>query len=133
MTDIIHKLNRVTIIGVGLLGGSIGLALKSRNRRLHVVGVGRREASLNEARRVGAIDEYHVDAAAAVRDSDLVILATPIGAFETYLRAIKPHLKKGAIVTDVGSTKAMVVRLAEKIMGKGGPFVGSHPMAGSEK
>lgn len=123
----------VTIIGVGLLGGSIGLALKARDRAVRVAGVGRRRESLRKAMQVGAIDTAHLDAAEAVAESDLVILATPVGAFEQYLRAIRPVLRRGAMVTDVGSTKAAVVRAAQRILGRGGPFVGSHPMAGSEK
>ena len=129
----VRELEHVTIIGVGLVGGSIGLALKARNRRVRVAGVGRRRESLQEALKVGAIDTAHLDATQAVPRSDLVILATPVGAFETHLRAIAGVLAKGAVVTDVGSTKAQVVRTAERILGRGGPFVGSHPMAGSER
>ncbi|MFB3893555.1 MAG: prephenate dehydrogenase [Phycisphaerae bacterium] len=155
------------MIGVGLLGGSVALAAK-RVFGAKVVGVGRRQASLDAALAVGAIDKAylaaekaggsrewrvgsrgrtvhrasdtpytplptpHFDLQAAVADSDLIILATPVGAFEDYLRAIAPALKKGAVVTDVGSTKALVVRSGEAILGRGGPFIGSHPMAGSE-
>jgi len=126
------KLQRLTIIGVGLLGGSIGLAIKARNPRVRIAGVGRRRESLEAALKVGAIDEAHLDAIPAVTGSDLVILATPVGAFEDYLRLIRPVLSPKAMVTDVGSTKAAVVHSAERILGKGGPFVGSHPMAGSE-
>jgi prephenate dehydrogenase len=126
-------LQHVTVIGVGLLGGSIGLALKHRLPRVRVAGVGRRRASLREALRVGAIDTTHLDAAEAPAGSDLGILATPVGAFEGYLRAIRPALKPGAWVTDVGSTKAEVVRTARRVLGPRGPFIGSHPMAGSER
>jgi prephenate dehydrogenase len=125
-------IHHVTIIGVGLLGGSTGLAIKALGGGIGVAGVGRRAASLRAAMKVGAIDSAHLDASQAVATSDLVILATPVGAFENCLRAIKPHLKKGAVVTDVGSTKGAVVRLAARVLGPGGPFVGSHPMAGSE-
>ena len=121
----------VTIVGVGLLGGSAALAIKACDPAVHVAGVGRRQSSLDEALAVGAIDSAHLDAAAAA-DSDLVILATPVGAFEGHLRAVAPVLKAGAVVTDVGSTKAAVVRMARRVLGPQGPFVGSHPMAGSE-
>lgn len=126
-------IHHVTIIGVGLLGGSAGLAIKALGGGVQVAGVGRRAESLREAMRVGAIDSVHLDAAETVGKSELVILATPVCSFERYLKAIAPHLKKGAIVTDVGSTKGQVVRAASKILGAKGVFVGSHPMAGSDR
>jgi prephenate dehydrogenase len=127
------NLRHVTIIGAGLLGGSMGLAIKRLCRGVHVAGVGRRRKSLAAALKVGAIDSAHLEASTPAGRSDLVILATPVGAFGKYLKAIAPHLKRGVLVTDVGSTKATVVRTAEAILGRGGPFVGSHPMAGSER
>jgi len=128
-----RRFQHVTIIGVGLLGGSIGLALK-RRFRAHVAGVGRRQASLDEALRRGTIDEAFLDAAAPASRSDLVILATPVRAFEAHLRAIAPVLKPSCLVTDVGSTKAVVVASAQRVFRRGRcPFVGSHPMAGSEQ
>ena len=127
-----ERVQHVTIVGVGLLGGSVALAIKAHDPAVRVAGVGRRQASLVEALAVGAIDTAHLDAGEVVGRSDLVILATPVGAFERHLRAMAGKLKRNAAVTDVGSTKAMVVRTAEKVLGKGGPFVGSHPMAGSE-
>jgi prephenate dehydrogenase len=123
----------VTIIGVGLLGGSAGLAIRASNPAVRIAGVGRRRSSLDEALKVGAIDTAHLDAAVPAGRSDLVILATPVGAFERHLRAIRDVLPKRAVVTDVGSTKARVVRTGERILGRGGAFVGSHPMAGSEQ
>lgn len=126
------KVRHVTIIGVGLIGGSVGLAIKANDPDVRIAGVGRRQSSLDAALRAGTIDTAHLDPAEAVGESDLVILATPVGAFEKHLRAIAGALKRSAIVTDVGSTKAAVVRAAERVLGRGGPFVGSHPMAGSE-
>ncbi len=125
-------LKHVTIIGTGLLGGSVGLAVRRAFPGVEVAGVGRRRASLNAAKRKGCVHTVHLDPAEAVNRSDLVILATPVGAFEAILRQIQPCLKRGAIVTDVGSTKAEVVRIAERVLGCGGAFVGSHPMAGNE-
>jgi len=122
----------VTIIGVGLLGGSAGLAIKAHDPSIRVEGVGRRRSSLDQALKAGAIDTAHLDPTETARHSDLILLATPVGAFEKHLRAIAGILKKDAIVTDVGSTKARVVRTGERILGKGGQFIGSHPMAGSE-
>ncbi len=123
----------MTIVGVGLLGGSAGLGIKAWDSHVEIAGVGRRQVSLDKALRVGAIDSAYLDPTVPARRTDLVILATPVGAFEKHLRAIAPVLRRGAIVTDVGSTKVRVVRTAERILGKGGAFVGSHPMAGSEQ
>jgi len=123
----------ITIIGVGLLGGSLGLAVKARDPSVRIAGVGRRQASLDEALKVGAIDSAHLDPSEVVACSDLVVLATPVGAFGRYLRIIAPLLKPRAIVTDVGSTKASVVRQAAQVLGRDGRFIGSHPMAGSER
>jgi prephenate dehydrogenase len=121
------------IVGVGLLGGSIGLALKRLDHSVRVIGVGRRQSSLDAAIKAGAVDVASLDAAEHASQADLVILATPVGAFERHVRAIEPALKRGAVVTDVGSTKAVVCRQARAILGRGGAFVGSHPMAGSHR
>lgn len=123
----------VTIVGVGLLGGSIGLALKAKYPDIEIAGVGRRQTSLDQAAAIGAIDTAHFDATEPASKSDLIILATPVGAFARHLAAIAGSLKPGALVTDVGSTKAAVVRTASSILGAGEVFVGSHPMAGSEQ
>jgi prephenate dehydrogenase len=123
----------LSILGVGLLGGSIGLAVKSIANGVRVVGYGHRTSTLEEAARVGAIDLPMSSAAEAVRGADLVILCTPVGLFEDLLREIAPALTPGAVVTDVGSTKRSVVELAERILPRNVHFVGSHPMAGSEQ
>jgi prephenate dehydrogenase len=127
-----RRIKHVTIIGVGLLGGSVGLAIKAWRPAVKIAGVGRRSSSLDAALAAGTVDSVHLDPAEVVGRTDLVILATPVGAFERHMRAIAGRLKDGAIVTDTGSTKALVVRAAERVFGRGGPFVGSHPMAGSE-
>ncbi len=127
-----NALHHVTIVGVGLLGGSAGLALKAHDPGIRIAGVGRRQASLDAALATGAIDTAHLDAAEAVGRTDLVILATPVGAFESQMRALADALPAEAIVTDVGSTKAAVVRSAGRRLGHA-RFVGSHPMAGSEQ
>lgn len=127
-----YQLKHVTIIGAGLLGGSVGLAIKAHDPKVRIAGVGRRRVSLDEALEVGAIDTAHLDTAEAAAKSDLVILATPVAAFAGHLAAMGPVLRRGAVVTDVGSTKVTVVRTAEKLLGRTGRFVGSHPMAGSE-
>lgn len=126
------EVGHITVVGVGLLGGSIGLAAKAADDRVTVVGVGRRQASLDRALAAGAADRATLDIAEGVAKADLVVLATPLGAYEAHLQALGGALPARAVVTDVGSTKAVVVRLAEGILGRGGPFVGSHPMAGGE-
>lgn len=127
---------KITIIGVGLLGGSIGLALKRRKLVPSggVAGFVRREASVRDCERTGAVDFATTDLLAAVWDSDLAILCTPLAQMLPRAREILPALKRGAIVTDVGSVKAGVVRELEPLVAKAGAhFVGSHPMAGGEK
>ncbi len=124
---------RLSILGVGLLGGSLGLAAKRRITGCHVMGHGHRAETLAKAVQSGAIDEARTTPAEAVAGADLVVLATPVGLFDELLHQIAPALKPGAIVTDVGSTKRSVVRSAASILPAGVHFVGSHPMAGSEK
>ncbi len=127
------RVEQVTVVGVGLLGGSIGLAVKAAEERVRVVGVGRRMSSLQRALDAEAIDEATLDTAAGASGADVVVLATPMPAYGRHLEALRPALRAGAMVTDVGSTKRLVVRIAEAVLGRGGPFVGSHPMAGGEQ
>ena len=126
-------MKRLSILGVGLLGGSVGLAAKSVVSDVSVVGYGHRASTLDEALRRGAIDRGVRSAAEAVEGADAVILCTPVGLFGDLLREIGPALRAGTIVTDVGSTKRSVVELAGKVLPPRVRFVGSHPMAGSEK
>ena len=123
-------MRQITIIGVGLLGGSLGLALKKHLTDCRVVGCGHRESSLVEAERRGAIDARTLDPADAVRDADLVVVCVPVGRMPAWLAAVGPHLKPGAVVTDVGSTKAAIVAAGETHVRPPAFFVGSHPMAG---
>ena len=124
---------RLSILGVGLLGGSLGLAARFAVKGCTVVGYGHRRETLDAAIQMGALDEAYDRAAAAVRGADLVVLCTPVGVFDELLREIAPALAPGAVVTDVGSTKRSVVAAAEKLLPPTARFVGSHPMAGSEK
>lgn len=124
------KIEKVSIIGVGLIGGSLGLALKKKGLASKIVGIGRRETSLREALRVGAVDEITLDLKEGVSEADLVVLAVPVGSILKIGREIVPHLKQGAILTDVGSTKEEIVRTLG-ILTK--DFVGAHPMAGSNE
>src|SRR6476469_1300502 len=100
---------RLSILGVGLLGGSIGLAVRHLLKDCTVVGYGHRRATLDAALAAGAIQEAKGTAAEAVRGADLVILCTPVGIFRSILEEIAPTLARGAVVTDVGSTKRSVV------------------------
>ncbi len=125
---------KITIIGVGLLGGSIGLAVKRRRLAREVAGFVRRTASLKDCEKAGAVDYATTDLLAAVSNADLVILCTPLSQMRSRVVEMLPALKRGAIVTDVGSVKAGVVRELESLIQKGGAhFIGSHPMAGAEK
>lgn len=127
------EFKRLSILGVGLLGGSIGLAVKKLTSGGEIVGYGHRASTLETAMKMGAIDRSTTSAAEAVRGADLVILCTPVGTFRSLLQEIAGGLTSGAIITDVGSTKRSIVRLAEELLPKTVHFVGSHPMAGSEK
>ena len=127
------RIENITVVGVGLLGGSIGLAAKAVDERIRVVGVGRRMSSLRRALDAGAIDEASLDPAAGSKGADVIILATPLPAYARHLERIADVVRRGTLVTDVGSTKRLVAGIAERILGKGGAFVGSHPMAGGEQ
>jgi prephenate dehydrogenase len=127
------QLHRLSIIGVGLLGGSIGMAIKAALSNCEIIGYGHRAETLERAVQVGAIDRGTSDLKSAVSDADLVILCTPVGLLGEMLKGISGFLRPGAIVTDVGSTKASVVAASIEILPSNVDFVGSHPMAGSEK
>jgi prephenate dehydrogenase len=126
--------SKIAIIGVGLLGGSLGLALKKRGLAGAVAGFVRRESSLAACQKAGVADMVELDMGKVVAGADLVILCTPIAQMRPLAEQLAPHLKRGAIVTDVGSVKERVVRELEPVIGRAGAcFIGSHPMAGSEK
>ncbi|MGY8806057.1 MAG: prephenate dehydrogenase, partial [bacterium] len=121
---------RVAILGVGLLGGSVALAAKKHGLAKHVVGCGRRQAPLQAALSRGVLDEV-ADVASACRDADLVLLATPLASMAAVLEAAAPELGPKTIVTDVGSVKGPVAGTLPKLLPAGTTFIGSHPMAGS--
>lgn len=128
------QFQKITLIGVGLLGGSIGMAVRERKLAGEVAGYVRREASLKECERAGAVDYATTDLLAAVSGAGLVILCTPLAQMRALALQFLPALKRGAVVTDVGSVKADVVREVGSIIKTAGAhFVGSHPMAGGEK
>jgi prephenate dehydrogenase len=125
---------KITILGVGLLGGSIGLAVRRRKLARQTAGFVRRAASLKDCEKAGVADFATTDLLAAVWDADLVILCASLGQMHLLAGRMLPALKPGVIVTDVGSVKAGVVRELETLLATSGAhFVGSHPMAGAEK
>ena len=127
-------LKRLTIIGVGLIGGSLARALKVAGACEEVVGCGRDEAHLRQAMALGVIDRYTTDIAAAVTGADMVVVAVPVGAMESCFRAMRGHLADDAVVTDVGSAKGSVVAAARAAFGDlPAGFVPGHPIAGTEK
>ena len=125
---------KVTIVGVGLLGGSLGLALKQRHLAGQVHGYVRRAASVQECQKLGVVDRASQNLEEAVTGAELVVLCTPLAQMRELTHAMMPALKRSAVVTDVGSVKASVVHHLEPLVaGAGARFVGSHPMAGAEK
>jgi prephenate dehydrogenase len=126
-------LSSVTIVGVGLIGGSFGLALKRRGLAEHIIGAGRSRASLERALELGGIDEIADDLREAVERSSFVFLAAPTRAICRIVEELASAVPDSAIVTDAGSTKKLVVDAAERCWRDTVTFVGSHPIAGSEK
>lgn len=125
--------NHVAIIGVGLIGGSLGLVLRSQGLANSVVGIGRRVENLKLAVELGAIDHYVVEAEAGVRGADLVLLATPVASYRAQVESWKSCLGAGTLVSDVGSVKGSLVEELETRMPPGVEFVGAHPIAGKER
>jgi len=125
---------KIAIVGVGLLGGSLALAIRERKLAAVLHGYVRRDASLNECEQAGLKEFASRDLPAVVRDADLVILCTPLAQMRDLVRQMLPALKRGAVVTDVGSVKASVISdLAPIISSADAHFIGAHPMAGAEK
>ena len=124
---------KVTIVGVGLIGGSLGMILKRDGLADQVIGVGRTIENLELAVKLEAIDRYEQDPEQAIPGTDLVILATPVESYASHLKRWGPLLEEGAIVSDVGSVKGPLVEQAESLMPSGVHFVGAHPIAGKEK
>jgi len=125
---------KIALLGVGLLGGSLGLAIKQRHLAGRVEGFVRRRQSITETQAAGAVDQAGHDLRAVVADADLVIFCTPIAQMAPLASELLNHLRPGALVTDVGSVKGGVVAELEPLIQRaGGSFIGSHPMAGAEK
>lgn len=131
----VPRFRRVVIAGVGLMGGSLGMALKQRGLARRVVGWVRRPEVIPQAKRVGAIDQGTRSLSEAVAQADLVVLCGPISTSLPWLKAMLPHLAPGCLITDVGSTKSQLMRSAQRLLTRRPDlnFIGSHPMAGSER
>jgi prephenate dehydrogenase len=128
------RLDTLTIVGVGLIGGSVGLAAKSRGLARRVVGVGRDERTLARAVAVGAIDSFTTSLADGASAADLVVVCTPVDRVAADVLTAANTAPPRSVVTDAGSTKGNIVRAIHgKMSPKAAPFVGSHPLAGSEK
>ena len=126
-------IERLCVVGVGLIGGSLARALKRAGAVGEVVGTSRREEHLRRARELGVVDRYSLDASEAVRGADMVVVCTPMGAMEEVFRALRPGLDSGATLSDAGSVKQTVFRAARAAFGRVPSFlVPAHPIAGTE-
>lgn len=125
--------DKVSIIGVGLIGASFALALRENHLCSTIIGYGRKIDNLERARERGIIDGYTLELSKVCIDSDLVILSTPVSVFKGIIAKIKGTFKKGCLITDVGSVKGKLVYELEEMMPEGTHYIGSHPIAGSDK
>ena len=127
------RIGKLVVVGVGLIGGSFALALRQAGAVDRVTGVGRSRRNLDQALRLGIIDEIATDLKQALQGADLVLLAMPVGQTGRILAQIEPHLGPGTVVTDAGSTKGDVVAAARSSFGAAlARFVPAHPIAGAE-
>ncbi len=131
--DFPRRFGTVAIIGVGLIGGSLGMALKARRLAQRVVGIGRNSERLQEAVQLNAVDDVTTDWQAGIAEADVVVLCTTVGNILETVGEVLHGVKPGAVVTDVGSTKGAIVSQAAQATRSGSDFVGGHPMAGSER
>lgn len=129
-----ETINKLCIIGTGLMGGSLALALRKSGFCKHITGTGRTEATLKQAKELGVIDDYSLDIAQAVSDSDLIVLCVPVGSMKSVMETIDTSIPDHAVLTDVGSAKQCVIDDAISVLNKSLPrFVPGHPIAGTEK
>ena len=127
-------INKITIIGIGLIGGSLARALKEKNLAKTVFGYGRDRSRLEEAKKHNIIDDYSTQIEKAVNHADIIVIATPVGTFRNIFSEVKPLIVDDVIISDVGSTKTNIVDIAKEILGdKSQCFVPAHPIAGKEQ
>ncbi|MDC1449983.1 prephenate dehydrogenase/arogenate dehydrogenase family protein [Candidatus Thioglobus sp.] len=127
-------INKITIIGVGLIGGSLAKAIKENNLAKVVFGFGRDLNRLEKAQKANVIDQFSTNLEDAINDSDIVIIATPVGSFQEILSEIKPFLTSKIVISDVGSTKTNIALIVSQTLGSySNYFIPAHPIAGKEK
>lgn len=127
-------IDKICIIGVGLIGGSFAAGLKQSNQVKSIVGFGRNEDNLIKAKSLNVIDDYSLDIETALKGVDMVLIATPVDSFGAVLEMIKPYVDDSVIISDVGSTKGSMVNTAKQVFGKVPTrFIPAHPIAGKEK
>ncbi|WP_416677029.1 prephenate dehydrogenase [Candidatus Pseudothioglobus sp. Uisw_016] len=127
-------INKITIIGVGLIGGSLAKAIKENNLAKVVFGFGRDLNRLEEAQKANVIDQFSTNLKDAINNSDIVIIATPVGSFQEILSEIKPFLTSKIVISDVGSTKTNIASIVSQTLGGySNYFIPAHPIAGKEK
>jgi prephenate dehydrogenase len=127
------RFEQVTIVGVGLIGGSVGLAARARGVASRVVGIGRDTKNLSRALELGAIDVVAADPEAGVESADLVVVCTPVDRIADFIVRAAPHCRPGSIFTDAGSTKGNIVAAVAGALPEGVSYVPAHPLAGAEK
>ena len=127
-------INKITIIGVGLIGGSLAKAIKENNLAKVVFGFGRDLNRLEKAQKANVIDQFSTNLKDAINNSDIVIIATPVGSFQEILSEIKPFLTSKIVISDVGSTKTNIASIVSQTLGDySNYFIPAHPIAGKEK
>ncbi|SFV87192.1 Prephenate and/or arogenate dehydrogenase (unknown specificity) [hydrothermal vent metagenome] len=127
-------MNKICIIGVGLIGGSFALGLQKAGKVQAIIGYGRSENNLKIAQELGVIDSYSMNIAEALFGVDMVLIATPVNSFKAVLEMIKPHINNDIIISDVGSTKGSVIAMAKAVFGAMPEnFIPAHPIAGKEQ
>jgi len=129
----VNPIKHLVVIGTGLIGGSLALALKKAGAVERITGVGRSRDNLELAQQRGIVDDWTHDIAAAVTDADMVVIAVPMAAYESVFAAMADTLPATTIVTDAGSTKQSAVAAAQKKLPAGCRFVAGHPIAGTEQ
>jgi cyclohexadieny/prephenate dehydrogenase len=133
MADSRALFGKVALIGVGLIGSSLAWAMRRAGLAAHISGYAHSVETLDRARSLGFADSVHDTLEAAAKDADLIVLATPVGVFGELAKALAPHLKPGAILSDVGSVKAAVIRDVAPFVPGGVHFIPAHPIAGTEQ
>jgi len=127
------KIKKIVILGVGLMGGSLSLALRKKFPGVSICGFARSQKSYDKLKKIRVLNRVERDLKNVVENADLVVLALPVEVIISYFKKIAPFLKKGAIVFDLGSSKGVIEKSIAKCLPKGVSFVGCHPLCGSEK